>query len=153
MEIIFCDFINKEINSQMCKIEYNEKLYTPNEDFGLVTRRRLNFVNIDIKKLKLPLDLNGNKISLDENKYYDFQIPICVSKQPKVLGIYKNTPFVEPIPGNIEELIIELQATISKAQDYLCFQKNKDPITFIVRIIDFLLIYRNPLIIEMITYI
>ena len=130
VEIIFCDFINKEINSQMCKIEYNEKLYTPNEDFGLVTRRRLNFVNIDIKKLKLPLDLNGNKISLDENKYYDFQIPICVSKQPKVLGIYKNTPFVEPIPGNIEELIIELQATISKAQDYLCFQKNKDPITF-----------------------
>lgn len=125
-EIIFSDFVNKTITAEKCIIKYKNKRYFPKEDFKLVTRKRINFINIDIDKLELPNDLNDDKISIDSKENKNFLISISIINKPKVIGIYTNEPFIEE-DFNIDEDEIKsiLQNSIETTHQIINYDKNQ----------------------------
>ena len=82
-EIIFSDFMNKSLRNEDCVIEYDGIKYTPLEDFGLLTRKRINFINIDITKLKLPKNLDDKDVIINTKDNDNILISISVVNKPK----------------------------------------------------------------------
>ena len=95
VEIIFSDFLNKSIKREDCLIEYDGVVYYPTEDFGLLTRKRINFINVDINKFKFPKDINNNEININTIDNNNFLISISIIDKPKIIAIYLNYPFIE----------------------------------------------------------
>ena len=131
IEIIFCDFIYKQINAKNCFIEYKKKKYEPKENYELSTRKRLNLLGIDITDLKLPNNLDEKEIQIKPEFGYDLLITVSVSNVPKIIGIYKNTPFSEPKIVIKKELLEELKNIIENASKPLNFEKNKTYLQYI----------------------
>ena len=126
VEIIFCDFIFKEINSTNCYIEYNGKKYTPKENFELSTRKRINFVGINIQDLKLPKTINGAILDINPKYNKNLLINISVANEPKVIGMFTNSPFIDP-KIKIENVILnELKNKIERASKPLNYKKEND---------------------------
>ena len=125
VEIIFCDFIYKEIKIKNCFIEYKGVKYEPKENFELSTRKRINFVGIDIIDLKLPKSLEGKIIEIDPKFNQNILVTISVAQEYKVIGIYTNAPFIEPKIVIEKELLKELKNLIENASKPLNFKKEK----------------------------
>ena len=115
IEIIFSDFI-KGIDNNLF-IFYNKKKYFPKEDTNLKTRKRINFINIDLNYLSLVEDssLNIKKVNYQNNS---LQIVI---NQGKIIGIFDNIPYKDPIL-NKEKLLIDLEKIIENSNKTLDFQ-------------------------------
>ena len=126
VEIIFCDFIYKQIQDKNCKIEYKGKSYSPKEDFGLSTRKRINFINIDIEHLKLPENLEGNPVTIDTKDNKNFLINISVSNEPKIIGVFANSAFIEKKMVIQNELLDEMKMKIEKVKNILNYEEGKD---------------------------
>ena len=74
-EIIFFDFLSHDINNKDCSIVYDKTRLIPSENFEFMTRKRINFINIDIKKLSIPNSINNEKINIEKIiKNNNFQI-------------------------------------------------------------------------------
>ena len=125
IEIIFCDFIYKQINAKNCFIEYKKKKYKPVENFELSTRKRLNLLGININDLKLPKNLDEKEIQINPEFGYNLLITISASNSPKIIGIYQNTPLSEPKIVIKKELLEELKNIIENASKPLNFEMNK----------------------------
>ena len=125
-EIILTDFVNKNIQKEMCKIKYKNKYYYPEEDFSLYTRRRINFVNIEIEDLELPKDLKNNFVNIDKTKTKNYLILISIVKEPKIIGVYTNEPFVEEDVLNYEEneMIGFLKNSLEKVNNIISINVN-----------------------------
>ena len=115
IEIIFSDFI-KGINNNLF-IFYNKIKYLVKEDTNLKTRKRINFINIDLDYLSLVEDssLNIKKVNYQNNS---LQIVI---NQGKIIGIFDNIPYKDPII-NKEKLLIDLETIIENSNKILDFQ-------------------------------
>ena len=74
----------------MCKIKYKNENYFPEEDFFLYTRRRINFLNIEIQDLELPKDLKNNVVNIGTTETKNYLILISIVKEPKIIGVYTN---------------------------------------------------------------
>ena len=131
IEIIFCDFIYKQINIKDCFIQYKNKKYEPKENFDLSTRKRINLLGIDITKLKLPKSLDDKDVQIKKEFGNNLLITITVSNSPKIIGIYQNEPFIEPIIIIRNELISELKAFIEKASKPLNYKKEKEYLQYL----------------------
>ena len=107
-EIIFSDFMNKSIESENCSIEYDGIKYFPQEDFGLLTRKRINFINIDMNKFKFPNDINQKEIKINTEDHKSFLSSISVIDEPKIIAIYLNNPFIEAILQFTEQELIKI---------------------------------------------
>ena len=94
-EIIFSDFISKSLEADKCFIEYDGMIFKPIEDFGTVTRKRINFINIDFHKIKFPKDINDKDIKIDTKDNKNFLISISMIDKPKIIAIYLNNPFMD----------------------------------------------------------
>lgn len=125
IELIFCDFIYKQINEKSCFMEYKKKKYEPVENFKLSTRKRLNLLGIDITDLKLPKNLDGKEVQIKPEFGNNLLITISVSNEPKIIGIYQNAPFTEPETVIKKELLKELKNIIENASKPLNFEKKK----------------------------
>ena len=147
-EIIFSDFSSKAIKNEQCQITYDDKIYYPQEDFKLLTRRRINFINIDISKLILPNDLNNKKVIIDpENK--NILISISVIDFNKVIGLYVNEPFTERNFIKNEDNILEiLKNFIDKFNLIIKFDKEEDFIAYFEKKNDTLLTQYQQLIFD-----
>ena len=131
IEIIFCDFIYKQINIKDCFIQYNNKKYEPMENFDLSTRKRINLLGIDITKLKLPKNLDDKDVQIKQEFGNNLLITITVSNSPKIIGIYQNEPFIEPIIIIKNELISELKAFIETASKPLNYKREKEYLRYL----------------------
>ena len=131
IEIIFCDFIYKQINIKDCFIQYKNKKYEPKENFDLSTRKRINLLGIDITKLKLPKNLDDKDVQIKKEFGNNLLITITVSNSPKIIGIYQNEPFIEPIIIIRNKLISELKAFIEKASKPLNYKKEKEYLQYL----------------------
>ena len=118
-EIIFSDFMNKSLRNEDCVIEYDGIKYTPLEDFGLLTRKRINFINIDITKLKLPKDLNDKDVIINSKENDNILVSISVVNKPKVLSVYVNNKFEEKLEIMEKEIINILKAPLDKIKNYV----------------------------------
>ena len=126
-EIIFIDFVNKSITQNDCQIKYKGVNFFPKENFNLYTRKRINLININIKELELPKDLNNKEINIDTKEDKNFLIIISVVNRQKLIGIYLNNPFFEEIITLKEDEIIEiLENSIKKVEQILNFNIKKD---------------------------
>ena len=126
-EIIFSDFMNKSIESENCSIEYDGIKYFPQEDFGLLTRKRINFINIDMDKFKFPNDINQKEISINTEDHKSFLISISVIDEPKIIAIYLNNPFIEAILQFTEqELIKILDDSLDSVKKIVYVKDNED---------------------------
>ena len=138
--------MNKSIRKEDCVIEYDGIKYTPLEDFDLFTRKRINFINIDITKLKLPKDLEGKDVILDTKNYNNFLISISVVNNPKVISVNENSPFKEKkFESTEKELINILKSPLDKIKKYVYFNNNESyrnppgyPDPLAIRILNFL---------------
>ena len=126
IEIIFCDFIYKQIDTKNCYIEYKKKKYEPKENFELSTRKRINLLGIDITDLKLPKSLEGKEIQILPGFNKNLLITISVSNAPKIIGIYQNVSFIEPKIVIKKELLQELKIIIENASKPLNFKMEKE---------------------------
>lgn len=126
VEIIFCDFIYKKIQDKNCKIQYKGKSFSPKENFGLSTRKRINFINIDIEHLKLPEDLKGNPVTIDTKDNKNFLINISVSNKPKIIGVFLNSALIEKTIVIQKELLDEIKMKIDKVKNILNYEEGKD---------------------------
>ena len=125
-EIIFSDFLNKTITAEKCVIKYKKERYFPKEDFKVVTRKRINFINIDIEQLELPNDIDDNKISIDSNENKNFLISISIINMPKVIGIYTNEPFIEEnLNIDEDEIKTMLKNAIETTHKIINYDKNQ----------------------------
>ena len=126
-EIIFSDFMNKSIESENCSIEYDGIKYFPQEDFGLLTRKRINFINIDMNKFKFPNDINQKEIKINTEDHKSFLISISVIDEPKIIAIYLNNPFIEAILQFTEqELIKILDDSLDSVKKIVYVKDNED---------------------------
>ena len=124
-EIIFSDFVNKDIKNSLCKIKYKSKYYLPEEDFGLCTRKRINFINIEIKDLEIPKDLNNNFVNINMNETKNYLILISIVKEPKIIGVFTNEPFVEyGIDYKEDEMIDNLKNSLKKVNNIININVN-----------------------------
>ena len=126
VEIIFCDFIYKKINSSNCYIEYNGKKYTPKENFELSTRKRINFVGINIQDLKLPKTIDGKILDIIPEYNKNLLINISVSNEYKIIGMFTNSPFNDPKITITNTLLDELKSKIERASKPLNYTKEKN---------------------------
>ena len=94
VEIIFSNFLSKEIRAEECCIEYDGIKYIPIEDFGLSTRKRINFLNVDINKFKFPKDMNNNIIKINTIDNKNFLVSISLINRHKIIAVYSNNPFI-----------------------------------------------------------
>ena len=127
-EILFSDFFSGKINNSNCFILYGNIKYYPSEDFELKTRKRINLINISLKKLQIPNNLNKEKIDVSEklkSKNYQFFLSVTNNIQ-KTVAIFKNESFSEPIIMNYNLIIKLLENTIEKAQSILNYKSNYD---------------------------
>lgn len=131
IEIIFCDFIYKQIDGKNCYIEYKKKKYEPKENFELSTRKRINLLGIDITDLKLPKSLEGKEIQIDPGFNKNLLITISVSNTPKIIGIYQNVSFVEPKIVIKKKLLQELKIIIENASKPLNFKMEKEYLQYL----------------------
>ena len=126
-EIIFIDFVNKSIIEDDCKIKYKGVNYFPKEDFNLSSRKRINLLNINIKDLELPKDLNNKEINFDIKEEKNFLVLISVVNEQKIIGIHSNNPFYEEDINLKESEIIEiLENSIKKVEEILKFDIKKN---------------------------
>ena len=95
VEIIFSDFLSKDIRAEECSIVYDGIKYIPMEDFGLSTRKRINFLNVDINKFEFPKDMDNNIIKINTIDNKNFLVSISLIDKPKIIAIYSNNPFIE----------------------------------------------------------
>lgn len=126
IEIIFCDFIYKEIKLDSCYIKYKNTKYYPKENFGLLTRKRINLIGVDLNDLELPDDLEGKPLKFGPQFNKDLLITISVSDKRKVIGIYNNTPFIEPKLVIEQKLVDELKNKIESVSKILNFDDKKN---------------------------
>ena len=131
IEIIFCDFIYKQIDAKNCYIEYKKKKYEPKENFELSTRKRINLLGIDITDLKLPKSLEGKEIQIVPGFNKNLLITISVSNAPKIIGIYQNLSFIEPKIVIKKELLQELKIIIENASKPLNFKMEKEYLQYL----------------------
>ena len=108
VEIIFSDFMNKSIKSKDCVIEYDGIEYTPIEDFGLATRKRINFINVDFHKFKFPKDINGKEVKINTLDNKNFLVFISLVEKPKIISVYLNNPFNESKLKHPEKEILNI---------------------------------------------
>ena len=133
-EIIFSDFMNKSIESENCSIEYDGIKYFPQEDFGLLTRKRINFINIDMNKFKFPNDINQKEIKINTEDHKSFLISISVIDEPKIIAIYLNNPFIEAILQFTEqELIKILDDSLDSIKKIVYVNNNEDYLDYVDR--------------------
>ena len=123
VEIIFCDFIYKSINMNDIFIEYKGKKYSPKENFELLTRKRINFLGIDIKDLKLPSTLQGTILDIDPKFNHNLLITISAANEMKVIGLFQNIPFIDPKTIIDKELLNDLEMKIDTLSKLLEFKK------------------------------
>ena len=134
VEIIFSDFLNKSIKSEDCCIEYEGIKYFPKEDFGLLTRKRINFLNVDMNKFKFPKTLNDKEINLNTIDNKNFLVSISIIDKPKIIAIYLNNPFIENKLKNTESELIEiLNSSLDKIRKIVYVNKNEDYDEYMMR--------------------
>ena len=127
VEIIFSDYLNKSIKSEDCSIEYDGIKYYPKEDFGLLTRKRINFFNVDMNKFKFPKTLNEKEININTLDNRNFLVSISIIDEPKIIAIYLNNPFIESKLKNTEsELIAILNSSLDKIRKIVYVNENQD---------------------------
>lgn len=100
--------MNKSIKKEDCSIEYDGIIYYPKEDFGLSTRKRINFLNVDLNKFKFPKDINCKEIKINTIDNKNFLISISIIDKPKVIAIYLNNPFIEKEVKYTESELIQI---------------------------------------------
>ena len=125
VEIIFSDFFSKNIEEKDCKILYNKTIYSPSENYKLLTRKRINFLNIDLKKLQLPKAINGEKIALDEKIISKNSIQIYISVAhniQKTIGIFKNQSNQKEITIPNASITNLLEETIKNVNNILNYK-------------------------------
>ena len=134
-EIIFSDFLNKSIKGEDCVIEYDGVKYYPKEDFGLLTRKRINFINIDIHKFKFPKDLNDKEINIDTKDNKNFLISISIIDKPKIIAIYLNNPHIDVFNLNdtSKEVLQILNSTLECIKKIVYIEKNEQFEKFVER--------------------
>ena len=131
VEIIFSDFMNKSLKKEDCIIEYDGLQYLPTEDFGLLTRKRINFINIDFNKLKLPKDLNGKEININSKDNNNYLISISMIDKPKIIAIYLNNPFIEMKLNHTEKDLIKiLQSSLENISKIVYLNENENYSTY-----------------------
>ena len=128
VEIIFCNFIDNEISHKDCSIIYNKLKYTTSEDFKLATRKRINFLNIDIDKLEIPNSIDNSIIDqkklFTNNNCNNYQILISVSNQTKkTISIFNNEPIIEPNIINNDLIIEILETSLKNANSILNYKR------------------------------
>ena len=120
VEIIFSDFIGKEIDINNCYIIYKGNIYYAKDEKMPTTRRHLNLVNINIIDLIIPKDLEGN--SIDMKLLQDKSYLICISvsnNEQKTIAIYSNIPTIEKEAMDAKVIIKELSDSVSKIRKLL----------------------------------
>ena len=128
VEIIFFNFIDNEINHKDCFITYNKLNYTPSENFELTTRKRINFLNIDIDELEIPNSLDNSIIDktklFSNNNCKNYQILISVSNnERKTISIFNNELNIVPTSMNIDLIIEDLEANLQNAKNFFNYKK------------------------------
>ena len=127
VEIIFSDFMNKSIKPEDCSIEYEGVKYIPKENFGLLTRKRINFLNVDMNKFKFPNDINNKEIKINTIDNKNFLVSISLVDKPKVIAIYLNNPFIEMKLKHTESEIIQLlNSSLDSVRKIVYFNENED---------------------------
>jgi len=122
VEIIFTDFIGKEIDINKCYIIYKGNKYYAKDEKMFTTRRHLNLVNININDLIIPKDLEGN--SIDMKLLQDKSYLICISvsnKEQKTIAIYSNIPTKEKnaMDDDVKTIIKEISDSVFKVRQLL----------------------------------
>ena len=127
IEIIFVDFISNNIDINRCYITYkNNKYYSSNKDINdLITRKRINLLNINLSDLELPKDLKSQNINIDNLDEKSYLIIISVSEIiPKVIGIYLNLPVSERKDIEIDKYLKEVTEKVAKVKKYFNYNNN-----------------------------
>ena len=126
-EIIFSDFLKKSVKGEDCVVEYDGVKYYPKEDFGLLTRKRINFINIDIHKFKFPKDLNNKEINIDTRDNKNYLISISIIDKPKIIAIYLNNPHIDVFNLNStsKEVLQILNSTLEYIKKIVFIEKNE----------------------------
>ena len=138
-EIILSDFLSDKINIKNCFIIYDNIKYYPSEDFKLNTRKRINLLNIDTKKMKIPNTLNNesidaNKIFTNKN-YENYQLLIGVNDgAQKTIGIFINENSKENTKINYSTIIELLEEIINNTKSILNYESEYDYKTYISKI-------------------
>ena len=134
VEIIFSNFLSKEIRAEECYIEYDDIKYIPIEDFGLSTRKRINFLNVDINKFKFPKDINNNTIKINTKDNKNFLVSISLINRPKIIAVYPNNPFIEKQFNYTEKEINDfLDSSLNKIKKYVFVKDNENMETYFQR--------------------
>ena len=134
VEIIFSNFLSKEIRAEECYIEYDGIKYIPIEDFGLSTRKRINFLNVDINKFKFPKDINNNTIKINTKDNKNFLVSISLINKPKIIAVYPNNPFIEKQFNYTEKEIDDfLDSSLNKIKKYVFVKDNENMETYFQR--------------------
>ena len=128
-EIIFSDFINKSLEADKCFIEYEGIKYKPIENFGTVTRKRINFINIDFHKINFPKDINYKDIKIDTKDNKNFLISISMVDKPKIIAIYLNNPFVDFMFDHTEKEVSEILESALENIRKIVYLKEDDTYT------------------------
>lgn len=120
VEIIFSDFIGKDIDINNCYIIYKGNKYYAKDEKMFTTRRHLNLVNININDLIIPKDLEGNFIDVKLLKDKSYLICISVSNNnQKTIAIYSNIPTIEKKAMDVKTIIKELSDSVLKVKQIL----------------------------------
>ena len=131
VEIIFSDFLNKSIKSEDCSIEYNGVKYFPKEDFGLSTRKRINFLNVDMNKFTFPCDINNKEVKINTLDNKNFLILISIIDKPKLIAIYLNNPFIEKkLKYTEDELNQILDSSLDSIKNVVYVNQDEEYMTY-----------------------
>ena len=130
VEIIFVDFSKSNLYLKNISINYDNQDFLVKEEFNdIKSRKRISFINIDIKKLKLPKvkSINNNMYDLNKNSLTlaNYLISIERNLNENIIGIYKNQPLSEM---NIDKkkIIQKLNDIINPVISYLDFKDLKE---------------------------
>lgn len=128
LKLYFFNFIDNEINHKDCFITYNKLNYTPSENFELTTRKRINFLNIDIDELEIPNSLDNSIIDKKKlfanNNCNNYQILISVSNhERKTISIFNNELNIVANTMNIDLIIEDLEPSLQKAKNIFNYKK------------------------------
>lgn len=125
LEVIFSDFLSKKIDKEDCYIIYKNKKYFPVEDFSLKTRKRISFINLNLKEIVIPKFLMENEcIKVEQLKERNYLFSISVTnKSQKLIGIYLNNPSIYPTIPGINEYNDILVNIIKEGNEFLQYKE------------------------------
>lgn len=156
IEIIFNDFSKEKKYLNNCSIIYNKQSYYVKEELKCIkTRKRISFINIDIKKLELPkIKKNKKEELIAPTASYllsNYLISIEKGEKDRIIGVYKNQPFSCEVDK--KEIIALLEKLVIPTKKYLNYNENYNSINEYLENIDLKSdIYRN-LLVDSLTFV